>query len=121
MTQTQTAMLEVFQWLYSSTMKPIISTMSTMVTPTTTGSSLERDEWGNNIETYRVDEPPHSPGLSTVSSTHLVRRSRYYNLRLVISFFLQYSRRVVAALELGYLNFCVLFAWEENKQKLQIS
>lgn len=71
-TQTQTAMLEVFQWLYSSTMKPIISTMSTFVTPSTTASlPLERDEWGNNIETYRVDEPPHSPGLSTECHLHI--------------------------------------------------
>lgn len=63
-TQTQTAMLEVFNWLYSSTLKPIVSTMSTMV-PTTTGSFVtDRDEWGNSVETYRVDEPPHSPGLS---------------------------------------------------------
>lgn len=64
-TQTQTAMLEVFNWLYSSTLKPIVSTMSTMVPTTTTGSFVtDKDEWGNSVETYRVDEPPHSPGLS---------------------------------------------------------
>lgn len=64
-TQTQTAMLEVFNWLYSSTLKPIVSTMSTVVSTTTTGSFVtDRDEWGNSVETYRVDEPPHSPGLS---------------------------------------------------------
>lgn len=72
-TPTQTAMLEVFQWLYSSTMKPIISTMSTLVASTTSGSMPEKDDWGNYIGTYRVDEPPHSPGLSTecqLSSSH---------------------------------------------------
>lgn len=64
-TQTQTAMLEVFQWLYSSTVKPIVSTMTTMVAPTTSGwLATDKDEWGNSVETYRVDEPPHSPGLS---------------------------------------------------------
>lgn len=61
-TQTQTAMLEVFQWLYSSTLKPIVSTM---VPTSTSGSYItNRDEWGNSVETYRVDEPPHSSGLS---------------------------------------------------------
>ncbi|KAM3968231.1 LOW QUALITY PROTEIN: uncharacterized protein ACR2FA_006922 [Aphomia sociella] len=60
-TQTQTAMLEVFQWL-SSTLKPIVSTMSTGVPTSTSGSYYtDRDEWGNSVETYRVDEPPHSP------------------------------------------------------------
>lgn len=58
-TQTQTAMLEVFQWL-SSTFKPIVSSMSTP----STGSYIDKDEWVNSVETYRVDEPPHSPGLS---------------------------------------------------------
>lgn len=57
-------MLEVFQWLYSSTIKPFTSTLSSL-TPTTTQNSFvtERDEWGNNVEIYRVDEPPHEPGL----------------------------------------------------------
>lgn len=65
-TQSQTAMLEVFQWLYSSTTKPIVSSMSTLLVSSTSGSlPSDRDEWGNSIETYRVDEPPHSPGLST--------------------------------------------------------
>lgn len=64
-TQTQTAMLEVFQWLHTSTLKPIINTISTMMPSTTTGRMVtDRDEWGNIIEIYRVDEPPHSPGLS---------------------------------------------------------
>ncbi|KAL0839428.1 hypothetical protein ABMA28_016149 [Loxostege sticticalis] len=55
--QNPTAMLEVFQWL-SSTFKPIVSTMST---PSTGSYFTDRDEWANNVETYRVDEPPHSP------------------------------------------------------------
>ncbi|CAH0663959.1 unnamed protein product [Chilo suppressalis] len=56
-TPTQTAMLEIFQWL-STTFKPILSTMST----TTSGSYItDRDEWANSVETYRVDEPPHLP------------------------------------------------------------
>ncbi|CAG9563532.1 unnamed protein product [Danaus chrysippus] len=59
-TQTQTAMLEVFQWLYSSTVKPVISTMSALAS-TNSGNIYDKDEWGNSIETYRVDEPPHSP------------------------------------------------------------
>lgn len=72
-TQSQTAMLEVFQWLYSSTMKPIVSSMSTLLVSSTSGSlPSDRDEWGNSIETYRVDEPPHSPGLSTESSSIIV-------------------------------------------------
>lgn len=83
-TQTQTAMLEVFQWLYSSTVKPVISTMSTLVASTTSGSlPYDKDEWGNSIETYRVDEPPHSPGLSTVhhlSPSRLVPRRRKFCL-----------------------------------------
>lgn len=58
-TQTQTAMLEVFQWLRTSTLKPILNAISTMMPSTT-----DRDEWGNSVETYRVDEPPHSPGWS---------------------------------------------------------
>lgn len=64
-TQTQTAMLEVFQWLRTSTLKPILSAISTMM-PSTTSSPIvtDRDEWGNSVETYRVDEPPHSPGWS---------------------------------------------------------
>lgn len=67
-TPTQTAMLEVFQWLYSSTVKPFVSTMSTWAPSSTSGSFVpSRDEWGNSIETYRVDEPPHWPGLSRVS------------------------------------------------------
>lgn len=59
-TQTQTAMLEVFQWL-SSTFKPIVSSMST---PSTGSYVTNKGEWANSVETYRVDEPPHSPGLS---------------------------------------------------------
>lgn len=65
-TQTQTAMLEVFQWLRTSTLKPIVNAISTMMPSTTTGQIVtDRDEWGNSVETYRVDEPPHSPGLSS--------------------------------------------------------
>ncbi|PZC75669.1 hypothetical protein B5X24_HaOG205777 [Helicoverpa armigera] len=61
-TQTQTAMLEVFQWLRTSTLKPILSAISTMMPSTSTGQIVtDRDEWGNSVETYRVDEPPHSP------------------------------------------------------------
>lgn len=64
-TPTQTAMLEEFQWLYSSTLKPIVKALSTLMPTSTSGSFItDKDEWGNNIETYRVDEPPHSPGLS---------------------------------------------------------
>lgn len=63
-TQTQTAMLEVFQWLYTSTLKPIVSTMTTMVTSTPGPYVTDRDEWTNSIQKYRVDEPPHAPGLS---------------------------------------------------------
>ncbi|KAJ8726888.1 hypothetical protein PYW08_015285 [Mythimna loreyi] len=61
-TQTQTAMLEVFQWLRTSTLKPIYNAISTMMPSTTTGQVVtDRDEWGNSVESYRVDEPPHSP------------------------------------------------------------
>ncbi|XP_041972643.1 uncharacterized protein LOC121728544 [Aricia agestis] len=71
-TQTQTAMLEVFQWLYSTTMKPIISTMSTLASSTPSGSYVSvKDDWGNSIDTYRVDEPPHSPGLGALSPSEL--------------------------------------------------
>lgn len=63
-TQSQTAMLEVFQWLHSSTIKPIMSTISSFSSVNTQGSFItDKDEWGNNVETYRVDEPPHLPGL----------------------------------------------------------
>lgn len=66
-TQTQTAMLEVFQYLHTSTVKPIVNAMSTLL-PSSSVSSVsfvtDKDEWGNNVETYRVDEPPHLPGLS---------------------------------------------------------
>ncbi|CAG5009785.1 unnamed protein product [Parnassius apollo] len=60
-TQTQTAMLEVFQWLYTSTLKPIVSTMTTMVASTPGSYVTDKDEWGNSIQKYRVDEPPHVP------------------------------------------------------------
>lgn len=86
-TQTQTAMLEVFQWL-SSTFKPIISTMSTMVPTSSSGSYItDKDEWGNSVETiYRVDEPPHSPGLSECrfESRFVLRRCTFI-LRIVSS------------------------------------
>ncbi|XP_047519171.1 proton channel OtopLc isoform X2 [Pieris napi] len=59
-TQTETAMLEVFQWLYTSTVKPIVSTVSNLVPPTQESFGYDRDVWGNSVETYRVDEPPHS-------------------------------------------------------------
>lgn len=62
---TSTAMLEVFQWLYSSTVRPIADTISTWApTSTPVTFATAKDEWGNSIETYRVDEPPHWPGLS---------------------------------------------------------
>lgn len=60
--------------------------MSTLVASTTSGSLPEKDEWGNYIGTYRVDEPPHSPGLSTeyqLSSSHLVPRRRSFVLRIL--------------------------------------
>ncbi|GBP91476.1 Proton channel OtopLc [Eumeta japonica] len=46
-TQAQTAMLEVFQWLTTTTFKPIMATMSTLV-PSTTPSPFitTKDEWG---------------------------------------------------------------------------
>ncbi|XP_011568585.3 proton channel OtopLc isoform X8 [Plutella xylostella] len=59
---TSTAMLEVFQWLYSSTVRPIADTISTWApTSTPVTYATAKDEWGNSIETYRVDEPPHWP------------------------------------------------------------
>jgi hypothetical protein len=95
-TQTQTAMLEIFQWL-SSTFKPILSTMST----TTSGSYVtDRDEWANSVETYRVDEPPHSPGLSECrfESSYFMRHAPVALLFCVLSdiisvlFYLLYVR-----------------------------
>lgn len=58
-------MLEVLQWFYSTTIKPIATTLSSLAPTTTQGSFItERDDWGNNVESYRVDQPPHLPGLS---------------------------------------------------------
>ncbi|XP_047989006.1 proton channel OtopLc isoform X3 [Leguminivora glycinivorella] len=62
-TQSQSAMLEVYQGFYSSTLKPIVSTMVQSSTPGSYFTS--RDEWGNNVETYRVDDPPHSPASNS--------------------------------------------------------
>lgn len=86
-TQTQTAMLEVFQFTYSSTLKPIVNAISALMPSATTGSFVtDKDEWGNSVETYRVDEPPHSPGLSLEcrieSSRYVLRRCTFY-LRIV--------------------------------------
>lgn len=63
-TQTQTAMLEVFQYLRTSTLKPIVNAISTILPSSSVSYVTNKDEWGNNVETYRVDEPPHSTGLS---------------------------------------------------------
>lgn len=87
-TKAQTAMLEVFQWLYTSTMKPIISTVSTLVTSPPSGSlTSNKDDWGNSIETYRVDEPPHFPGLSMerrLQSSYLIHRHCTFYLHLIV-------------------------------------
>ncbi|XP_013175216.1 PREDICTED: uncharacterized protein LOC106123437 isoform X3 [Papilio xuthus] len=64
-TPTQTAMLEVFQWLYTSTLKPIVNSVTTMVSSTPETYITDKDEWGNSIQKYRVDEPPHVPANST--------------------------------------------------------
>lgn len=64
-TQTQTAMLEVFQFPFTSTLKSMVNALST-ITPSTASRSYitDTDVWANNVETYRVDEPPHLTGLS---------------------------------------------------------
>lgn len=64
MTHTQSAMLEVFQYISSSTLKPISYVMSTILPSSSVSYNTDKDEWGNNVESYRVDEPPHTPGLS---------------------------------------------------------
>ena len=46
------------------------------------------------------------------------KRRQGQNVRVLFSIYeLQYGRRVMAALELGFLNFCVLFTREEKNQK----
>ncbi|XP_037297220.1 proton channel OtopLc isoform X2 [Manduca sexta] len=60
-TQTQTAMLEVFQFPFTSTLKPIVNAITTFIPTTASRFVTEKDEWGNVVETYRVDEPPHFP------------------------------------------------------------
>lgn len=71
-TPTQTAMLEVFQWLYTSTFKPIVNSVTTMVSSTPETYITDKDEWGNSIQKYRVDEPPHVPGLSLEFKHHIL-------------------------------------------------
>lgn len=66
--QVHTNILEVIKFPQTSTLQPVLNAMSTIIPSATSGSFVpDRDEWSSNFETYRVDEPPHFPGLSLES------------------------------------------------------
>lgn len=97
MTPTQTAMLQVFQYLHTTTVKPVVNAISTWFPSSSSVSFVtDKDEWGNNVESYRVDEPPHLPGWSPES-------------RKVFTFFfspLHFLFAVQLAIWIDFISFC---------------
>ncbi|XP_028028490.1 uncharacterized protein LOC114241745 [Bombyx mandarina] len=65
-TQTQTAMLEIFHFPFTSTVKSIVNAVTTLMPSSTPKSFVtDKDVWADNVETYRVDDPPHYPDNKT--------------------------------------------------------
>lgn len=89
-TQTQAAMLEVFQYLHTTTVKPIVNAISTWLPSSSSSVSFvtNEDEWGKSVDSYRVDEPPHLPGLSLECRTVLTFCTPLHFLFAVSKFFL---------------------------------
>lgn len=83
-TQSPTAMLEVFQWAYTTTIKPIFSTVSTWAPSSWTNPSTagyNKNDWGNSVETYHGDKPPHLAGLSPAVPVLLVEKFSSFSFR----------------------------------------
>lgn len=78
-TQTQTAMLEIFHFPFTSTVKSIVNAVTTLMPSSTPKSFVtDKDVWADNVETYRVDDPPHYPGLSQMCRSYVSMPLLFY-------------------------------------------